>query len=110
MSISIKLELNSLGQIERSLGIENNGKAQLFLANEAYRRMSKYVPFRTGKLRDTVNISPATIDYLVPYARRQYYENRGSGIRGKYWDKKMLSAEGRQLVDDVQNYVKRTSR
>jgi hypothetical protein len=110
MSFSVKVELNSIDSIERRLGIENNGRAQLFLANEAYRRMSKYVPFRTGKLRDTVNISPSTVDYLVPYARRQYYENRGSGIRGKYWDKKMLSAEGKQLITDVQKYVEGGSR
>lgn len=105
MSFTVKVELNSVDSIEKRLGIENNGKAQLFLANEAYRRMSKYVPFRTGKLRDTVNIAPSTIDFLVPYARRQYYENRGNGIRGKFWDKKMFSAEGRELIADVQRYV-----
>lgn len=107
MSISIKLELNAAGKIIDDLGLSTKGRVQKFFTNEAYRRMSKYVPFRTGKLRDTVTIEPTSITYLVPYARRQYYENIGKGIMGKYWDKKMFSAEAVQLIGDVQNYVKR---
>jgi hypothetical protein len=107
MSFKITVELNSADIIERRLGINTNGRAQLFLANETYRRQSKYVPFKTGALRDTVDVRADGIDYLVPYARRQYYENRGMGIRGKFWDKRMLSAEGSQLYQDLENYIRR---
>lgn len=105
--MQITIELNTVDIIERRLGINVNGRAQLFLANEFYRRVSKYVPMRTGTLRDTVDIRADSITYLVPYARKQYYTNKGSGIRGKFWDKRMLSVENSQLQQDVQNYIRR---
>jgi hypothetical protein len=105
--MKIKVELNPLQTIFVSLGIQERGRAQLYLANEATRRMSKYVPFRTGKLRDTVDIQPNFVTYLMPYARRQYYTNKGRGITGRWWRQKMMTAEGSQLIADVQNYVSR---
>lgn len=106
MSFTLKLELKDAGIIIDELGLSTKGKVQKFFTQESYRRMSKYVPFRTGKLRDTVTIEADSITYLVPYARRQYYENRGNGIRGKYWDEKMASVELRELISDVEKYVR----
>lgn len=105
MAMKIKVELKPIQNIFVSLGIQEHGKAQLFLTNEAYRRMSKYVPFRTGKLRDTTTIKPGSVTYEVKYAKRQYYNNKGSGIRGKFWDKRMMSAEQNQLTSDLQKYI-----
>lgn len=107
MAMKIKVELKPIQSIFGRLGIQDRGKAQLFLMNDAYRRMSKYVPFRTGTLRDTVDLQPESITYLVPYARKQYYTNKGKGITGRWWRKRMMTAEGDQLIESVQKYVDR---
>lgn len=104
--INIKLDLNPTSQIEKRLKINTGGAVDLFIANESARRMFKYVPYRTGMLRTTTSISANGVDYLVKYARRQYYENRGSGIRGRFWDKRMMGAEGQALINDIQRYVR----
>jgi len=105
MKINVEVVLNSTKFIEQRLGINTGGRANLFLANESARRMFKYVPYRSGMLRTVVSITALWIEYLVKYARRQYYENRGSGIRGSFWDKRMMSAEGSALIKDVQRYI-----
>lgn len=105
--MAIKVQIDKASKIKKRLGIEKNGKAQLFLATEATKRMDKYVPKDSGVLKDSHDIEPHKITYFQPYARKQFYTNKGKGIRGKRWDLKMLSAEKKMLVKDIENYVKR---
>ena len=105
--MAIKVQIDSASKIKKRLGIEKNGKAQLFLATEATKRMDKYVPKESGVLKDSHDIEPHKITYFQPYARKQFYTNKGKGIRGKKWHLKMLSAEKKMLVKDLENYVKR---
>ena len=105
--MAIKVQIDKASKIKKRLGIEKNGKAQLFLATEATKRMDKYVPKESGVLKDSHDIEPHKITYFQPYARKQFYTNKGKGIRGKRWDLKMLSAEKKMLVEDLENYVKR---
>ena len=126
MEISYKLENFNKKAIMKSYGLNNskNGylqlksglkqkvdykignDANLFLANTCFRRMSKYVPKDTGALMTTVTVRPNSVTYEVPYAHRQYVTNKGKGIRGKYWDKKMKNAEGHLVAKEVEAYVK----
>ena len=108
MSLTLKYELKDFnsGKIVNKFNMQKGGSAQLFLSNECFRRMEKYVPRDTGLLATTVAVKPGSVTYEQPYAHRQYTTNKGKGLRGKYWDKKMLSAEKSMLVKDVQNYVK----
>lgn len=108
MSVTLKYELKDFnsGKIVNKFNMQKGSSAQLFLSNECFRRMTKYVPRDTGLLSTTVTVKAGSVTYEQPYAHRQYTTNKGKGIRGKYWDKKMLSAEKPMLVKDVQNYVK----
>ena len=103
----IKIELKDSNTICKRLGIDNNGKAQLFLSTSAARRMDKYIPYDTGTLKDTHTIDTRSVTYTVPYARKQFYTNKGKDRRGSRWDLKMLSAERSQLAKEVENYIKR---
>lgn len=82
------------------------GNARLWFSNNCFRRMQKYVPFDTGALSTTVTIKPNSVTYEQPYAHRQYTTNKGSGIRGRYWDKKMVANERDALVRETNNYLK----
>lgn len=87
--------------------LQTNGNSQLWFANNCFRRMQKYVPFDTGALSTTVTIRPHSVTYEVPYAHKQYTTNKGSGLRGKYWDKKMFSAEKDVLIRETKAYIEK---
>ena len=106
MRIEYELKDFSPTKIANKYGFGDNGKAELFLANDCFRRMEKYVPRDTGALATTVTIRPGSITYEQPYAHRQYVSNKGKNIRGKRWDKKMIANERQVLAREVENYVK----
>lgn len=111
----VKLKPTSV--IKARLGIEPNGRVQKFFTNTCYKHMDKYVPMDEGNLRTNVDIQSSTITYESPYARYQYYGVREDGTHqvqhyttpgtGPYWDKRMLSAEMQDVVEEVQRYVNR---
>lgn len=108
MKITYDLELKDTEKILHIYGLEHNGSSKLYAANRAFIRMQKYVPYDTGALSLTATVKPESVTYEMPYARRQYYENKGDneGIRGARWDRKMWSAEGDLFTQEVANYIK----
>lgn len=106
MQITYKLEDFNEGKIIRQYGVNTNGDARLYMSNRCFLRMQKYVPYDTGALSLTVTVKPTSVTYEQPYAHRQYVNNKGNGIRGKYWDRKMWSAEGDALTREVEKYMK----
>lgn len=70
-------------------------KAQEFVDSECLRYMNPLTPRRTGYLIKSATlgtvIGSGSIEYLSPYARRQYYEHKGGGEgqRGKQWFERM---------------------
>lgn len=107
LSISYTLKDFDKNKIVDKYGMQENGDTQLFLANTCFRRMQKYVPFDTGALSTTVTVRPGSVTYEQPYAHKQYTTNKGKGIRGKYWNKKMVSAEKELIVKEVEAYAKK---
>lgn len=111
------VKMKPTSTIVANLGLESNGKVQKFFTNSCYKHMDKYVPMDEGNLRTIVSIDNDTITYESPYARYQYYGIRQDGTHeinpenyttpgtGPYWDKRMWSAEGQEIVKEVQRYV-----
>lgn len=79
MSDKIKVEMKPVGAILARLGIDKNGRVQRFLTETVNRRITRYMPFRTGVLATKLKFvsSPTEITVNGPYARYQYY--------GKLW-------------------------
>ena len=72
------------------------------------------VPYKTGRLKDImVEIETSKVIYNAPYARKQYYTNKGlgkqgensGGKRGKYWDKRMWNDRGNDIVKSIAQFV-----
>lgn len=111
--MSVKMQPTSV--IKARFGIEPNGRVQKFFTNTCYKHMDKYVPMDTGNLRRNVTITEDKIIYESPYASYQYYGERADGSHkvtkyttpgsGKYWDKRMVSAEMQDVVKEVQSYI-----
>ena len=107
MEIKYELKDFNKGKIINKFGMQEKGSTRLFLANSCFRRMQKYVPFDTGALSTTATVRPESVTYEVPYAHKQYTSNKGKGLRGKYWDRRMVSAEKNLIVKEVEAYAKK---
>ncbi len=82
-----------------AIAMRNNNfsRAQKFVDSEVLRLSDPYVPMRTGMLRKSGTlgtiIGSGIVKYITPYARRQYYENKGGkGKRGRLWFERMKAA------------------
>lgn len=105
MEIKYSLEDFDENEIIDKFDLQQGGKAEYFMANTCFRRMQKYVPFLTGALSTTATIQPGKVIYEQPYAHKQYKSNKGKGIRGKEWDKRMWNAEKDLVAQEVNNYI-----
>lgn len=107
MKISYTLKDFDKGKIVNKYGMQKGGNAELFLADTCFRRMAKYVPRDTGALMSTATVKPGKVTYEQPYARRQFYTNKGKGIRGKRWDLAVENNEKHLIAKEVEMEVKR---
>ena len=110
------VRLQPTSTIIANLGCDPTGRVQKFFQNTCYKRMDKYVPKDIGNLRTNVDLSnPTKIVYESPYALAQYYgivngkpvQNYTTDGTGPYWDKRMWTAEGQDVVREMQNYIRR---
>ena len=109
------VKMQPTSRIKARLGIESNGRVQKYFTKRCADYMDKYVPMDEGDLRNQIDIQSDRIIYESPYARYQYYGVREDGTHkvknyttpgtGTYWDKRMWSAEGQDIVDEVQKYI-----
>ena len=114
--MKLRLELKA-EDIKSKRGLQDKGKVQAFLDNEVIRLTEPYVPFQSGILKNTPLLSSSLgeVVYNTPYARRQYYENRGNGtdgtsnggIRGKLWFERMKADRRDDIIKSVQDFVNR---
>lgn len=75
--VTVKLEWKSGFGKEKSAGFS---KAQAFVDSECLRLMNPLAPRRTGFLIKSGTlgtvVGSGSVEYLAPYARRQYYEHK----------------------------------
>lgn len=109
--------INPISMIEAKLGLEDNGKAQTFFTQTCYKYMDKYVPARDYNLRTIVDLQNNSITYESTYAKYQYRGQREDGSHkvvnyttpgtGPYWDRKMVSAEIKDVIKETEKFIER---
>ncbi len=117
LEVSFNIEIpDSLGFIE-SRGLEPFGEVQRKLDSEIVRLCEPYVPFRYGTLEGSADratdFGSGVITYDTPYAKKQYYENKGrgkdgtenGGMRGSKWFERMKADN----IDYLRNFVSEVS-
>lgn len=89
MRWEVKLQNFVISKWIKKRGLEHKGRTQKFIDSEVLRLMEPYTPFLSGTLKDSptlqTKLGTGLIHQRQPYARRQYYENVGKGLRGKLW-------------------------
>ena len=75
MSTRIKVEMKHVNTILTRIGVNKTGDVQRFATSTINRRITRYMPFRSGALATKLKFikSPTEIEVLGPYARYQYY-------------------------------------
>lgn len=104
MATRIRLEMDPADRILLKRKLNKNGEGQRFFTHQVRTLSDPYVPFLNGPLKNTAQELVDRIEYIQPYARRQYYENNGTGLRGKEWDKRMWADRGEEIVDATAEY------
>ena len=104
MGTNIKLKIDPADKILLKRNLNRNGRGQQFFTHEVRRLSDPYVPFLSGTLKDTAQELTNRIEYVQPYARRQYYENRGNGLRGSHWTERMWADRGKEIIQSVAAY------
>lgn len=128
MTTRIKVKMKPVGTIISRLGLGASGDVQLFVTNVIDRRITRYMPFRSGVLATKLKCikSPREIEVIGPYARYQYYgkvmvgtppktatdrdlhyDRTKNPMAGPFWDRCLMATEGKQIAAEVQRYVDR---
>lgn len=85
-------------------------KAQKFVDSEILRLSEPYIPLLTGTLIKSgilgTDIGSGLIQWIVPYAKPQYYSPRKPGsftgpLRGPHWFERMKAVSGKKLIADA---------
>lgn len=110
--MGVKFEINNDQKILLKRYLNKNGEAQIRFSKLCAKEMNNYVPFLSGRLKDwSVQVNKNNVTYNALYARRQYYENTGrgvkntSGLRGKLWDRRMWVDKGDGIVKSISEFV-----
>lgn len=113
MATKIKIEMDPTQKVLLKRYLNHNGEAQIKFTKEVAKYCNNYVPYDKGRLKDMmVELRANKIIYNAPYARKQYYTNKGlgkqgescGGKRGKYWDKRCWADNGDKIVESIAKF------
>lgn len=125
----VTINMDSDKQIQKRLGIQDDGEAVRFLRDDIYRLYEPYVPRAIGDLYRKVSYPDNhTIKHAGPYAHYHYKGKKAKGPsrpkgvkrtisnedmkyqsapkRGPEWDKRMMNDRGKEVEKDLQNFIK----
>lgn len=129
---TVKVKINSTSKILKDHGLDKDGRVVRHLRDTADRLMNPFIPMDNGMLRRNKTYpNNNKIKYTSPYAKYQYYgklmlaKNGSSWAKkgekkvltsrklkyhtsgtGPKWDQLMMQRRKKDLVKDVENYIK----
>lgn len=128
-NFNVKVKMNNINKILKDHGLNEDGRVIQHARDEADRLMNSFIPFENGGLRRLKTYpSPSKIRYTSPYSHYQYTglkakgASKPKGIKrkisnekleyhtagtGPEWEKLMMEKKGKELAQDIQNYIKR---
>lgn len=107
----MKFNIKPTAQLLRERNLQKGGEVQKYIDNECKRCMAPYTPKMDGNLIKSADfgtvVGSGIIKQSIPYARRNYYGNRGfgkqgtarGGLRGRKWFERMKAAHKDKILD-----------
>lgn len=114
MATNVRVDIDDSRKILLKRYLGKNGKAQVEFTKQVAKYSNNYIPFKTGRLKDMmITLENDRIIYSAPYAKKQYYTNKGNGrggtsvggLRGKRWDRRMWISNGDKIVQSIAEFV-----
>lgn len=109
--VKVTLDIDGISRkVDRIKSDEGLG---LFMATEAMRGMSPYVPFRNGYLDASAKAEPFAVTYSTSYARRIYhgtslkFSKERHALATAEWDRAYEAAHGQELARAATAYLRR---
>lgn len=85
-SIKVTLTVAPENELFARRGLQKGGRVQKYIDSEVLRCCDSYVPMLTGKLKQSgitsTVVGSGMVHYNTPYARKNYYDNKGMGKQG----------------------------
>ena len=122
MGTTVKVNL-PIANILKNHGLQKGGRVQAFMTGEVHRLSLPYIPFDNNPLSTTVDIEAESITYKSVYAQYQWYGKvmagnprqatdkdltyQGAPMRGKEWDKRMLANHKDELIQSIEDFIKK---
>lgn len=112
MSTKVRIQMDDTQKILAKRCLKKNGQFQVDFTKECAKAMNSYIPYDTGRLKDMmVEIKTNQVIYNAPYARVQFYKNKGKGrqgtsyggLRGKRWDIRAWQGKGDIILRKLSN-------
>ena len=106
----IRLDIDPVDKILLKRNLNKKGEAQKIFNQDVRRLSTPYVPrLRGNQTMKSVTETASSIIYDTPYARRQYYENKGKNRTkharaGSHWTERMWADRGKEIVQSVAKY------
>lgn len=111
MGIKVTFKCKPTNEMLAARGLQPGGRVHKFIDSEVTRCCDSYIPKQTGTLKKSHH--PATIvgsglvSYDTPYARKNYYDNRGmgeeglnnGGKRGRLWFERMKTDHKQNILN-----------
>lgn len=131
-SVECNVNINSVSQILKDHGLDDNGRVVQHLRNTVDRLSDAYIPMDSGTLKNTKYYPNAySIKYISPYAHYTYkgelmlsptgsswaklgekkhyagksLKFRQAPKRGANWDKRLVAERGNDIAQDLQNFI-----
>lgn len=126
--MKVTVEMRPISQIIQAHGMGRNGAVQRFVTNTINRRITRYMPYRSGTLATKLKFikSPTKIEVVAPYAKYTYYGKVMEGsppkrvtdrplnytktfhpLAGPFWDRRLIQAEGKAIAKETEKYIGR---
>lgn len=94
-----KVTLASPNELIKKFGLEPGGRVQRYIDNAVLTHSEPYIPKASGRLISSGQATgTGTVSWNTPYAAKQYYSNRGNGLRGNHWFDRMKADRGADII------------
>ena len=110
---NVEIDENAIGNKIRNL-IDDTLMEQIHSLFE--RMMEPYVPYLSGTLSQTTEVTARSVKYTQPYAHYQYVGEEFNHtlvyhpLATSYWNKAMMTNEGEAFILQVQELLRRRAR
>lgn len=109
--MGVQIQMRTVEELMKKRGIQRGGAVQKYIDSSVVRYCDKYVPMLTGTLKKAKGTvyGSGYVRYNEPYAKRQYYSNKGrgregmsnKGLRGRLWFERMKTAHKKTILSNA---------